>query len=58
MASKAHLADFGGDGEAGGHVEAQVGHFAEVGALAAKLQAVSRVGGDQAVSRRTGGQGR
>lgn len=33
----AHLADFGGDGEARGHVEAQVGHLAEVCALAAQL---------------------
>ena len=33
-----HLAHDGGDGEGGGHVEAQVSHLAEVGALAAELQ--------------------
>lgn len=33
-----HLAHAGGDGEAGGHVQAQARHLTEVGTLAAQLQ--------------------
>lgn len=38
MHAEACLADFGGDGEAGGHVEAQVCHLTQVGALATQLR--------------------
>lgn len=45
LAMRAHLAHFGGDGEAGGHVEPQVRHLTEVSALAAQLWGVWGGGG-------------
>lgn len=51
----AHLAHFGGDGEAGGHVQAQVRHLTEVGALATELQWDGKGRGQEGVSIGAGG---
>lgn len=38
QSKSSHLTNFGGDGEARGHIEAKVRHLTEVGALATQLQ--------------------